>query len=212
VRPVAERERQPKMTGSRRAEILAAARELFMTRGYRAVSTRDIADAVGLTQPALYHHFGGKEALYVAVLEDELHSRSEEMWQAVRAHGPATSRLATVAARIAERSEHDLTQMFHDLRFEISETNRSRIGAAFREAMMAPLLALVGDLERDGLVEGSTAGGLGSTEVVMYILSVIRMLTEAGAGPARGPARTPEEIGELTVRLVTSGIGPRRTR
>ena len=69
---------------SGRSEILAAARSLFMSRGYRAVSTRDIADAVGLTQPALYHHFGGKEALYVAVMEDELATISARLDRAAR--------------------------------------------------------------------------------------------------------------------------------
>ena len=62
--------------GEGRQRILAVARSLFMTRGYRAVSTREIAEAVGVTQPALYHHFAGKEELYVAVLEEELAQQS----------------------------------------------------------------------------------------------------------------------------------------
>lgn len=197
-----------KAGGSGREEILAVARRLFMTRGYRAVSTRDIADAVGLTQPALYHHFGGKEALYIAVLEDELARQSVAMSRAAALDAPATARLAAVASGIAERAEYDMAQMFHDLRFEISEANRLRIGLAFRDAMMRPLMSVVDALVDEGAIAPPEHTGLGAPEVVMYILSVIRMLTETGAGPARGPQRSPEEIGALTVRLVTGGIGP----
>ncbi|AVK64736.1 TetR/AcrR family transcriptional regulator [Lactobacillus sp. CBA3606] len=48
--------------------ILSAARELFLKGGYAATSTRDIANAVGITQPALYHHFKDKEVIFLAVI------------------------------------------------------------------------------------------------------------------------------------------------
>ena len=39
-----------------------------MAHGYRAVSTRQVAEAVGLTQPALYHHFATQADLYQGLL------------------------------------------------------------------------------------------------------------------------------------------------
>src|SRR5215217_8773752 len=53
---------------SRRDEILAIAVHLFATRGYHGVSMDDIGTAAGVTGPALYHHFAGKEAMLVAAL------------------------------------------------------------------------------------------------------------------------------------------------
>jgi len=41
---------------------------LFATRGYHGVSMDDIGAAAGVTGPALYHHFAGKEAMMVAAL------------------------------------------------------------------------------------------------------------------------------------------------
>ena len=190
-----------------RSEILVVARRLFMARGYRAVTTREIADAVGVTQPALYHHFGGKEALYTAVLEESLASRSEAMWDAVRLDKPATTRLAMIAKGIAERADDDLTQMFHDLRHEVSERTRARIGTAFREAMMVPMFAILDALVEEGAVGPIERLELTQAEAAMFILSVIRMLTEGSAGPARGPARSPAEIGDTTVQIVLNGIG-----
>lgn len=54
--------------GSRRDEILAVAVRLFAERGYHGVSMDDIGSAAGVTGPALYHHFAGKEAMLVAAL------------------------------------------------------------------------------------------------------------------------------------------------
>jgi len=53
---------------SRRDEILAIAVDLFATRGYHGVSMDDIGAAAGVTGPALYHHFAGKEAMLAAAL------------------------------------------------------------------------------------------------------------------------------------------------
>ena len=48
-----------------RARILRHAIELFAQRGFAGVSVRDVAGAVGVTMPTLYHHFGDKRSLYL---------------------------------------------------------------------------------------------------------------------------------------------------
>jgi AcrR family transcriptional regulator len=53
---------------SRRDEILEIAVGLFAARGYHGVSMDDIGAAAGVTGPALYHHFAGKEAMLIAAL------------------------------------------------------------------------------------------------------------------------------------------------
>ena len=53
---------------SRRNEILEIAVGLFAARGYHGVSMDDIGSAAGVTGPALYHHFAGKEAMLAAAL------------------------------------------------------------------------------------------------------------------------------------------------
>ena len=51
-----------------REEILDAAAELFTTQGFSPTTTRQIADAVGVRQNALYNHFGSKDAILGALL------------------------------------------------------------------------------------------------------------------------------------------------
>ncbi len=65
--PRIQRER---LTGTqRRAAILNAAIDLFSSRGFRGTTTREIAAAVGVSEPVLYQHFQTKRALYDAILE-----------------------------------------------------------------------------------------------------------------------------------------------
>ncbi len=50
------------------ASILAAARELFLTRGFAATSVQEIADRAGVTKRTLYVKIGDKEAIFAAVV------------------------------------------------------------------------------------------------------------------------------------------------
>ncbi len=53
---------------AKREEILTSALEVFAERGYRRASLREIAEAVGLSQAGLLHHFSSKEELFAEVL------------------------------------------------------------------------------------------------------------------------------------------------
>ncbi|MFI9763535.1 TetR/AcrR family transcriptional regulator [Streptomyces sp. NPDC051963] len=52
-----------------RDELLAAAAELFTTRGYAATTTRAVAERAGMRQASMYHYVSGKEELLAALLE-----------------------------------------------------------------------------------------------------------------------------------------------
>jgi AcrR family transcriptional regulator len=52
----------------RKGEILDAALSVFAENGYDNGSMREIAQHVGFTEPALYRHFPGKEALFLALI------------------------------------------------------------------------------------------------------------------------------------------------
>ena len=51
-------------------KLIAAARRLFDQQGYADTAIDDIADAAGVTRGAVYHHFGGKQQLFRAVIEE----------------------------------------------------------------------------------------------------------------------------------------------
>lgn len=51
-----------------RTAILTTARKQFLKKGFQGTSTRDIASEIGITQPALYHHFSDKEVIFLEVI------------------------------------------------------------------------------------------------------------------------------------------------
>lgn len=53
----------------RKGEILDSALAVFADRGYDGGSMREIASRVGITEPALYRHFTGKEDLFTQLIE-----------------------------------------------------------------------------------------------------------------------------------------------
>jgi AcrR family transcriptional regulator len=52
-----------------REELLAAARTVFLRRGFHGATLEEIADEAGYTKGAVYSNFAGKDDLYLALLD-----------------------------------------------------------------------------------------------------------------------------------------------
>ncbi|HHE6468447.1 TPA: TetR/AcrR family transcriptional regulator [Providencia rettgeri] len=68
-----------------RANLLTTAREHFSRLGYAETSMDEIAASVNLTRGALYHHFGDKQGLFTAVVE-QIDSQMNARLQAITLH------------------------------------------------------------------------------------------------------------------------------
>ncbi|MBU9766451.1 TetR/AcrR family transcriptional regulator [Mycobacterium sp. TNTM28] len=77
--------REQRSEGTRSA-LVAAARGLFVERGYAGVSTGDIARVAAVTRNALYYHFPNKEAVFRAVYEDVEGQLAQRVIPAALAH------------------------------------------------------------------------------------------------------------------------------
>ena len=81
----------------RRQQILEVAERLVLSEGHQAVTVKQIANEIGVTEPAVYHHFSSKEVLLVEVLryrdehapEAEIHDPIEALAAALR-HSQST--------------------------------------------------------------------------------------------------------------------------
>ncbi|MFG1932107.1 TetR/AcrR family transcriptional regulator [Mycobacterium sp. NPDC048908] len=90
-RPRLEQSRRPGK--SAREEILDAAAELFTSLGYASTSTRRIADAVGVRQASLYHHFATKDDILDALLTGTVDQPLRLAGDLLGEQGPAAPRL-----------------------------------------------------------------------------------------------------------------------
>ena len=71
--PVGERNRMNKNVErgqATRAHLIEVATRLFATQGYDGTSIEAVLAETGVSRGSLYHHFPGKKALFLAVLED----------------------------------------------------------------------------------------------------------------------------------------------
>ncbi|HEX3794186.1 MAG TPA: TetR/AcrR family transcriptional regulator [Acidimicrobiales bacterium] len=85
----------------RKEAIAQASAELFAERGFAAVGIDDIGAAVGITGPAIYRHFAGKEALLGAVilgLLEEFVRRAEDVSATVEEGTGSADPLADLVA------------------------------------------------------------------------------------------------------------------
>jgi AcrR family transcriptional regulator len=81
---------------AREAEIIAATRTLFDTRGVGEVQIEHIARAVGINRAIVYRHFTGKEELFALTLVGYLEELRAEMSAAADATGTPRERLAAI--------------------------------------------------------------------------------------------------------------------
>ncbi|MFH5879992.1 TetR/AcrR family transcriptional regulator [Arthrobacter sp. NA-172] len=108
--PGRPRKQQPVRPGATaRDEILDAASELFTSQGFANTSTRAIADAVGIRQSSLYHHFGTKDDILAELLDGTV---AGGLAFASAVHGgPPPSDPRTAAARLHAVALYDGTQL-----------------------------------------------------------------------------------------------------
>ncbi len=85
-------------TAATRERIVDAAREVFVARGYRAASLRDVATAAGITHPGLLKHFATKDLLLAAVIAT-YDRAAEDVTQPRGAGAGGDLAFAAVAAR-----------------------------------------------------------------------------------------------------------------
>jgi AcrR family transcriptional regulator len=117
---------------ARRRQLLDAAMEVFVARGYHAAAMDEIAERAGVSKPVLYQHFPGKQELYLALLDESVERLIEAVVSALRSTTDNRQRVnATFAAYFGYVAEHSGT---FKLVFESDFTNepavRARIDAA----------------------------------------------------------------------------------
>ena len=72
-------------TAETRRSMLLAAREVFTERGFADASVADVVERAGSSVGSLYHHFGGKAELFLALWEDHQIAHEEAAATAVAA-------------------------------------------------------------------------------------------------------------------------------
>src|SRR5487761_870028 len=135
-----------------RNRLLREGLRLFLQQGFSSVSTRQICAAAGVTQPSLYHHFGSKEGLYLAVVEQWFSDLHVAMTSAIAQGADLRDRLHRLAIFFWSGQAGEYQAMQHDALQHMPQTHLAALRVTIFNAVVAPLLAL--------MVEGQSSGEL----------------------------------------------------
>jgi AcrR family transcriptional regulator len=189
----------------RRQQIVDAAIGLFSRKGFRGTTTREIAEAAGISEAMIFKHFATKQELYSAIIEAK--SETEELLAsaaraASRKDDPGVFR--SVGLKMMEQTEkdpslmrlllfsalegHELSDIFFESRVKrLHEFLSNYIHARIEEGAFRPVDSLV-----------AARGFIGMT--VHYLL--IHELF----GVKRPPRSSPEEVVQTFVSMFLKGI------
>jgi AcrR family transcriptional regulator len=141
-----------------RADLLAAARRVFVGRGFHAATLDEIAEEAGYTKGAVYSNFRGKDGLFLALLEEHYEQRiraHRELFETLDLEDPDATRIA-VARIIYAAYEREPAWWALVSDFSTHASRNPAVSRRLRElrerflAAMAELIEAIG--ERHNLV------------------------------------------------------------
>ncbi|MCK1992380.1 TetR/AcrR family transcriptional regulator [Peribacillus muralis] len=177
-------------------KIVKVAHSLFMENGYRAVSTREIADVCGLTQPTLYHHFKNKKALYLEVLRTELYEMQIALERIIRRYDDLEQCLYQVTYYILINKPSSISQMFRDIEIEMEDQHRKQIKKWWIDAYQTPIASIFEKGIKEAKLRNPAEFGTFPVPSAYLLLNLI-----STKGPEQGES---EKHAKVQAKLYTS--------
>jgi AcrR family transcriptional regulator len=178
-----------------RAALLAAARKVFLAAGYHGATVDAVAGEAGFTIGAVYSQFGGKAELFLALLEQRIEERIEQIRSVLDGSGPAAE-LTAVARQWAGVLRTDLDWTLLVIEFRVHAARDPALAARFAELHGRLLRAVAGFMTRS----------LGVPAGTPEVEDLARLLLAVGPGgalarAAEGEAFRDELMEETNVAL-----------
>lgn len=164
-----------KQDQSVRQRLLDAACELFTEKGYASTSVREIVERAGVTKPMLYYHFGNKEGIYLALVNESYQELGKMVRESLDFKGDVRQRLL--------RMTENVFDLFHanqrEVRFIHSMYYGPSGGApeADLEAFHMVLHEAVATLVTEGIADGEFRAG-DPDEITLALTGALHMAME----------------------------------
>lgn len=189
-----------------RAQIEAAATELFFRHGFEATSIRMIADACGITHGALYSHFATKEDVLFGTIERAIAETEKMMVDAMAqaAPDPRSQFVAAVKAFVHFHAAHRLASLLASSEYSSLPEPRLSQVKAWRKRIRAIFEKVILAGQRSGQFNLVQTRGVPAVRLASIALGdmCIRVAEWFNPEGAIGAEKMAELYAELGLRLV----------
>jgi AcrR family transcriptional regulator len=156
----------------RKRQLLACAKQLFVTHGYQATTTAMIAKAAGVSEPVLYRHFDSKKTLFLEVLR-EVREATLTRWNVETANlaDPLAKLHGIVDMYLGTTREHALEfRIMHRTLFETDDEEVVAFLRSFYLDSEALLAAIISEGQQAGVFRRPLDPRIGAWELIRSAL------------------------------------------
>jgi len=167
-----------------RERLLRAAVAVFDRKGYAAASVREIVEQAGITKPALYYHFGSKEGILVAILQEGLRQFQGAIARALARPGSVRERLEALCEEVYALHKHNVpvVRVAHAVYFGPKDHLPAFDLACFDRTLEEALRRLI----EDGMATGELRQAR-VEDISAAIRGVLEICTDQELGPCATP-------------------------
>lgn len=134
----------------RRNEILDAAEQLFVTKGFDGTSTNDILEKVGIARGTLYYHFKSKEEILDAMIEIMTETLLKKAGQiAAQKDKPVLQRLTETMLALNVDSE-----LGNAIMEQVHKPQNALMHQKMQEELIKGVVPIFADLIKEGIAQG----------------------------------------------------------
>ncbi len=200
--------------GDLRVALIAAAVQILEKDGEAALTLREVARRVGVSQAAPYHHFADKEAILAAVGEDGFNHLAVAMEDGRAAAGRGTRAIlramGVAYVRFAVRHPSHFRVMFSGILQKRGVKECGPLHAAAQRSFGMLLEAVVAAQKAGAIVEGNPAKLALFSWSMVHGLAMLH-LNGVADGPA-GPLGSIDDLAAGAAEAISRGLETRGTR
>jgi AcrR family transcriptional regulator len=196
------KERQDRERQAVRQAILDAARDLFVSEGYRNVSIRKVAERIEYSPAAIYSYFAGKDDIFFALAEEGFRRLDAQVRGVAGSADPLQDMLACWWAYYQFSKEH---REFFELMFvdrSVPQITEQWTGLAFVHEMLAFAASRIQRCVDAGIFPETT-----NAEVAMHLIwGALTGPAVIGSGCRLAPGEDPDALARDVLELVVAGL------
>lgn len=185
------------------ADILAAAQRLFVSNSYDDITMTRIAEEAGVTKGAIYHHFKGKEELFMRMMVWYLGELQATLQTAVSLPGTARQRLLHLTTLYLEKP------LLEQRGIQLVRRDSSRFDGPSRSTLIQAYQAALPNQIETIIADGITSGEIMPGNARLLAWQFVAIVEVSLSTYARQQFGSPEKMAAYVTAVFFDGVAQR---